>query len=192
MSADPFVVVVFCGSTPTGPLEVYHRELAQQFARMLVKAGFHCANGGNLGMMTELCRSAHEAGGVVHAICLEIPGRDMEHDSHTHHEMHDNLTTRQRRLLDRGSVFVALPGGMGTGHEILQIMAEKSFGLHAGRPMICVGEMFHHLAAYFQAMTHAGFTYSGSATDNGFRVVDTLEEVMALLIAYRDECLAAT
>lgn len=187
---DAFRVAVFCASKPEGTRKLRYLDLAHRFGVMLAESGFACVNGGNLGMMTELCRGAHTAGGVVHAICLDQEGRKMEHDCHTERESFSDLGERQHRLLQLGDAYVALPGGTGTLSKVTEVVASKGLGLYRGRLMICVGDLYAPLEMQYRMLVSEGLCSHDPFAD-GLIFVDHLEGALAILLQQRDQRLAS-
>lgn len=183
---DRFNVTVFCASSPHGPRETEFLAMAERFGRLLAKNGFGCMNGGNMGMMTALCRGAHQAGGHVHGILLRPSTYPTEHAYHTVVEHFDKIVPRQERLIAIGQAYVALPGGVGTFYEILQILGMKPLDeIDQETPLIIVGDTWKHLKLQLETIVAHGLCYRDPLPHINF--VDTVEDAIGLLVAFRDK-----
>lgn len=177
-------ITVFCGYQPKGEKGPMYLEMASKFGAYLAKEGFGVVSGGNGGMMTETCRGAYEAGGVVHCISLRREQWPLDHAAFTHDEDFIELTPRQQRLLELGDAYVALPGGIGTHFEILEVLCKKGVGeIPRDRPFICVGDEFIPLKQLIASIVENGMSYSDPLSLVAF--VSTIEEAMLLLRTHR-------
>ena len=173
-------VTVFCGYQPKGEKGAMYLAMAKEFGALLAKAGFVVVSGGNGGMMTETCRGAHEAGGEVHCITLRREQWPLDHAAFTRDEDFVNLTPRQQRLLELGDAYVALPGGIGTHFEILEVLCKKGVDeIPRDRPFICVGEEFIPLKQLITSIVNDGMSYSDPLSLITF--VPTIEDALAIL-----------
>ena len=172
------IVTVFCGSSPKKAREA-HLKLARDAGRRVVEAGYVCRNGGGPAMMKEVCRGAVEAGGTLHGVVLNKLRYPPGHDYFTTCEEHDLLADRQRALIDGADGFLALPGGVGTAFEILDVVSRISLGELTPRPIVCVKPRhFRVLQALLFDVEERGFAY-GSPGEL-VTVVDTLDEAMGI------------
>lgn len=177
-------VTVFCGYQPKGDKGAVYLAMAKDFGALLAKEGFGVVSGGNGGMMTETCRGAHEAGGVVHCISLRREQWPLDDAAFTHDEDFVELTPRQQRLLQLGDAYVALPGGIGTHFEILEVLCKKGVDeIPRDRPFICVGDEFIPLKQLIASIVENGMSYSDPLSLITF--VSTIDEAMALLRMHR-------
>ncbi len=154
-------VTVFCASSPSGEHAEKYLQIARDFGVLLAKEGFTCVNGGNLGMMTEICKSMHAAGGTVHCITLNKKDSPLEHDAYTHIEDFSPLSPRQQRLIGLGDAYVALPGGIGTHYEILEVLCRKALGeIDKQKLLLCVGDGYEPLRRVLESIVENGLSYS--------------------------------
>lgn len=171
-------VTVFCGSSPKKACEA-HLKLAREAGARVVRAGYICRNGGGPGMMKEMCRGAVEAGGTIHSVALNKVHYPPGHNYFTTCEEHDLLADRQRALIDGADGFLALPGGVGTAFEILDVVSRISLGEMTARPIVCVKPRhFQALQTLLFDVEGRGFAYGSPA--ELVTVVDTLDEAMAV------------
>jgi uncharacterized protein (TIGR00730 family) len=122
---------VYCGSNVGG--NPVYRETARRAGQLLAESGIGLVyGGGNVGLMGALADAALAAGGEVIGI---IPGgllsREVGHTGLT--ELHVVGTMHERKALmaDLADAFLALPGGMGTLDELVEILTWAQLGIHA-------------------------------------------------------------
>jgi uncharacterized protein (TIGR00730 family) len=125
-----FRLCVFCGTTPgTRP---GFEAAAHQLGTLLAAEGVALVyGGGRIGLMGVLADAALAAGGAVIGV---IP-RALNTDERAHRgltEMHvaDSMHERKALMADLADGFVALPGGLGTFEEFLEIVTWAQLGFH--------------------------------------------------------------
>ena len=133
--ATPFSVAVFCGSRP-GRDPVF-AEIAASLGGMIGERGWRLVyGGGEVGLMGVVARAALDAGGTVLGV---IPQRlmDREVGKHDLTELRVTATMFDRKadLIREADAFVALPGGLGTLDEILDVLTLRQLGYHA-KPLL--------------------------------------------------------
>jgi uncharacterized protein (TIGR00730 family) len=87
--------------------------------------------GGSVGLMGVLADAALAAGGEVIGV---IP-RAMLREERAHHQLSeliavDSMHERKQRMADLAGAFVALPGGIGTLGELMEVFTWLQLGLH--------------------------------------------------------------
>ena len=133
--SDSLTVCVFAASSASVPAT--HREQAQRLGAGLVARGWRLVyGGGDVGLMGEVAREALAGG--VHVTGV-IPQRLAEWEVALDQvdELLVTETMRERQgLMDaRSDAFVALPGGLGTLAELLEIVTLRQLGYH-DRPIV--------------------------------------------------------
>ena len=114
-------VAVFCGSN-FGSSGVYSegaRSLGTEFAR----AGIALVYGGTTkGLMGVIADATLAAGGTVHGIITErLHQRGHSHAGLTRHEIVATMRTRKERMTELADAFIAMPGGIGTIEELMEV-----------------------------------------------------------------------
>ena len=151
-------VTVFCGSSDLVDERFFAvaRELGGKLARRRWRLVY---GGGSVGLMGALARAVMEDGGQVTGV---IPKAllDMGVGEQNVSELIVTEGMRDRKaIMDaRGDAFVALPGGLGTMEEILEVMTLKQLGYH--RKPVAVLDLdgfFDPLWAQFQRGVDLGF-----------------------------------
>jgi uncharacterized protein (TIGR00730 family) len=122
-------VGLFCGANDALPAAF--RAAAAAFGAGLAGRGVTLVYGGSSrGLMGEAARAAREAGGRVvgvmprHLVSRERAAADID-------ELHlvDSLAERKQRIADLSDLFVALPGGVGTLDEALEMITWFDAGI---------------------------------------------------------------
>lgn len=149
---------VFCGSS-TGLLPVYE-QAAVEMGALLAAEGIRLVyGGGNVGLMGALARSCMEAGGeVIGIIPQALFDREHGHRGISRLEVVTSMHERKARMAELADGFVALPGGIGTFEELLEIMTWAQLGIH-GKPIALV-----NVAGYFNPL----LALLDNALDQGF------------------------
>jgi hypothetical protein len=151
-------VTVFCGSSDLVDERFFAaaRELGAKLARRKWRLVY---GGGSVGLMGALARAVMADGGQVTGV---IPKAllDLGVGERAVSELIVTEGMRDRKaIMDaRGDAFVALPGGLGTMEEILEVMTLKQLGYHA-KPVavLDLDGFFDPLWAQFQRGVDLGF-----------------------------------
>lgn len=132
-------VCVFCSSSAA----VDERLIDQgaRLGRRLVEAGHEVLYGGTaLGTMGAVARGAREAGGrVVGVIPTFLRERGIADEACDELVVTADLLERKREMLARSDAFVALPGGLGTLDELLEVVTHAYLGQLAA-PVVLLDE----------------------------------------------------
>lgn len=152
------LIALYCGSR-SGNKPIY-QEKAIALAQGLAKQGFGLVYGGaSIGLMGQVADAmiAHggEAVGVIPEFML-----DYEIAHHQLTELHVVQTMHERKALmaERASAFVALPGGLGTFEEILEVATWGQLNQHQ-KPM-----MIYNVNGFYDAL----ITQLDHAVEEGF------------------------
>ena len=124
-------VCVYCGSSfGTDPA---YLQATQALARTLVANDLRVVYGGAaVGLMGALADATLAAGGeVVGVIPQQLMDREIAHQGLT--ELHVVATMHERKALmaQLSDAFVALPGGIGTLEELIEVFTWSQLGLHS-------------------------------------------------------------
>ena len=149
---------VYCGSR-TGDDPVY-REAAEAVGRLLAGRGIELVyGGGNVGLMGALADAALEAGGrVIGVIPEDLMAREVGHRGLTELRVVSSMHERKLTMAELSDGFVALPGGIGTVEEIVEVLTWSQLGIHA-KPcaLLDVAGYFGPLVAFFDHAVARGF-----------------------------------
>ncbi len=128
MGRDLKAIAVFCGSN-FGASDAYV-EGARRLGGALARAGLLLVYGGTTkGLMGAVADSVLRAGGAVHGVITEpLHARGHSHDRLTRHEILPTLRARKERMAELADAFIAMPGGIGTIEEFMEIWARNQLG----------------------------------------------------------------
>jgi uncharacterized protein (TIGR00730 family) len=114
-------VAVFCGSN-FGASEEF-ADGARALGGALGNAGIAIVYGGTTkGLMGIVADAALASGGKVHGVITEsLHRRGHSHGGLTGHEITPTLRGRKERMVELADAFVALPGGIGTIEEFMEV-----------------------------------------------------------------------
>ncbi|MFM0168501.1 LOG family protein [Paraburkholderia sediminicola] len=114
-------IAVFCGSNYGAAAEF--ADGARALGDALGKAGITVVYGGTTkGLMGVVADAALAAGGNVHGVITEsLHQRGQSHSGLTHHEIVQTLRSRKERMVELADAFIALPGGIGTVEELMEV-----------------------------------------------------------------------
>jgi len=123
-------VCVYCGSGPG--LNPAYVSAAEAFGRSLAEEGLRLVyGGGSLGLMGTLARSVLRHGGKVTGIIPEfLVSREKMLRDVDEHIVTEDMHTRKRTMFERSDAFVALPGGLGTLEETVEMLTWSQLGQH--------------------------------------------------------------
>lgn len=166
-SEDRPLIAVFGSSTVKPGSAAY--ELAYAAGREIARAGAGVMTGGYHGTMEAVSRGAHEQGGHVVGVTVELFERRGPVNAFVKERVHTpDIYERLRHLLDRATGFIVLPGSIGTLNELFLTWTLVSVGGRRREPIVLLGE---HWAGFVEALRHpdmvvpALFEYVEVATD---------------------------
>lgn len=179
-------VCVYCGSSP-GNSEIYIKA-GQLLGRSIAQAGLELVyGGGGKGIMGAVADGAQRAGGKVTGI---IPRFLMTKEA-TQAALQrlddlivtDNMHQRKHAMFEKSDAFVALPGGIGTVEEIIEIMTWAQLGHHR-KPIVFgnIAGFWDPMMAMLDHMRDAGFIHTGNLVRP--LVIDSAEAIVpAIMVA---------
>lgn len=124
-------VCVFCGSNPGA--DPAFRAAAAELGRLLAREGVRLVyGGGNVGLMGVIADAVLAAGGeAIGVIPHALASKELAHQGLTQLHVVDSMHERKAMMADLAGGFVAMPGGLGTFEEILEIITWAQLGIHA-------------------------------------------------------------
>ena len=133
-------VCVYCGSSP-GRGDVYMKA-GHVLGRSIAEAGLRLVyGGGTKGIMGAVADSAMRAGGKVTGIIPRfLVNREATEPALVKLDelvVTENMHQRKHTMFEKSDAFVALPGGIGTVEEIVEIMTWAQLGHHR-KPIVFV------------------------------------------------------
>lgn len=135
-SATRSVCVYLASSDAIDPR---YLDLAEEAGRAIAGRGWQLVTGGgSVSMMGAIAKAARAAGGRTVGV---IPQAlvDMEVADHDADELVVVDTMRQRKAImdDRSDAFLALPGGLGTLEELMEVWTARQLRMHAKPVVVC-------------------------------------------------------
>ncbi len=130
-------VAVFCGSR-SGISAAFH-SAAATLGRGLAEAGVGVVyGGGQVGLMGVLANAVLAAGGRIVGVIPEVLMRqEVVHRGLTGLIVTRDIASRKQRMFDLADAFIALPGGIGTLDETVEMLTWRQLGLHQKPVLIC-------------------------------------------------------
>lgn len=179
-------ICVYCGSSP-GKGELYMRA-GQVLGRAIAKAGLELIyGGGGKGIMGAVADGAQRAGGKVTGIIprflMTKEGTQAALQRLDELVVTENMHQRKHMMFEKSDAFVALPGGIGTVEEIIEIMTWAQLGHHR-KPIVFanIGGFWDPMLALLDHMRSEGFIHTGHLVQP--LVVDSAEAIVpAILVA---------
>ena len=182
-------VCVYCGSAEGN--DARFAAAADALGQAIAGAGLTLVyGGGSLGLMGRVARAALDADGyVVGVIPQFLHDREVMLREVTELIVTADMHERKRTMFERADAFVALPGGIGTLEEVVEMMTWSQLGRH-DKPIVLanVAGFWDRLSQLIDQMTDFGFIRPG--WDVSYDVAETVEDVVPLL-RQRHEALQA-
>ena len=183
-------ISVFCGASLPHSEQI--TEAARQLGRAIARGGHSLLYGGsNLGLMGVTSGAALQEGGRVVGVIPTFFSDDIIHSQPVSELVRvRTLAERKEYLIAHSDAFVALPGGIGTLDEVLEVMVANQLGLvrdrsganqSQGKPMILLnlGGYYNPFLAQLDAMRAEGLLRSAA----GLVSVNSVEDIFKLLAA---------
>jgi len=170
-------ICVFCGSSH-GAKPAY-AQAAARLGTLIGQRGFSLVfGGGNVGLMGEVARSAHEAGARVLGVLPSFL-QHLEQPLKTAEELVVVPDMQQRKaiMLARSDAFIVLPGGLGTFDEIFEVLSTAQLQVHK-KPIVLVNTegYFAHFETLIARIVREGFAIRN--IENFYRILQTPEAAL--------------
>jgi uncharacterized protein (TIGR00730 family) len=185
--ADLRSICVYCGANE-GAAPSYAAaaaELGRAMAESRIRLVY---GGGSIGLMGVLARSVLDHGGKVTGI---IP-RFLQEREIMLKEVSELIVTtdmheRKRVMFERADAFVALPGGIGTLEEVVEMATWAQLNRHM-RPILIVNVngFWDSLVALFQRMDEDGFLHKSFVPGSHSLPVQFCDDVAAVIPTLRE------
>jgi uncharacterized protein (TIGR00730 family) len=123
-------VTVYCGSNAGA--DPAYAEGTRALARLLAGSGIRIVYGGAaLGLMGILADTAMEAGGEVIGIMPQaLIDREIGHRGLKDLRVVGSMHERKALMAELADAFIALPGGIGTLEELIEVYTWSQLGMH--------------------------------------------------------------
>lgn len=178
-------ICVYCGSQPGR--DPSHIQAGRILGKAIADNGLRLVYGGGMrGIMGAVASGVMSNGGAVLGI---IPEFLMDKEA-TRHELTSltelvvtvDMHQRKHRMFEEADAFVALPGGIGTLEEIVEIMTWAQLGRH-GKPMVFanINGFWNPMLELLRHMRDQGFIHTANRVQP--LVIDRAEDVIPAIMA---------
>ncbi|MEP0549149.1 MAG: TIGR00730 family Rossman fold protein [Rhodothermales bacterium] len=149
---------IYCGSR--AGVRSDYAEAARATGTLLAERGIRVVfGGGSVGMMGLVADAALDAGGeVIGVIPHALAAREVDHTGLTALHKVDTMHERKALMAELADGFVALPGGIGTLEELMEVWTWVQLGIHR-QPvgLLNVAGYFDGLLAFVDHAVAEGF-----------------------------------
>jgi uncharacterized protein (TIGR00730 family) len=151
-------VAVFCGSN-FGNSDAY-ADGARRLGRSLAEAGITLVYGGTMkGLMGVVADALIGAGGTAHGVITEqLRQRGHTHPNIQRSEIVPTLRKRKERMAELADAFIAMPGGIGTMEEMMEVWTMNQLG-EIDKPvgLLNVADFYRPFLAFIDHMVTCKF-----------------------------------
>lgn len=151
-------ICVYCGASDGA--DPAHLAAATELGEALAAANIRLIyGGGSLGLMGAVANGVLRAGGQATGIIPRfLADREVMHKGVTDLIVTADMHERKRLMFEKAEAFVALPGGIGTLEELIEMMTWSQLGQHK-KPILLanIGGFWEHLSALLAHMHQSGF-----------------------------------
>jgi uncharacterized protein (TIGR00730 family) len=175
-------VCIYAGSLDGARSE--YRAGAEEFARLLASDGVGVVyGGGRAGLMGAIADAAREAGGkVTGVIPRQLVEREVAHQDLDDLRVVNSMHERKALMAELADAFVAVPGGIGTLEELVEVFTWAQLGMHR-KPvaLLDLGGYYRGLVEFFDHAETEGFLRTTTrqmlvVDDDPARLIERLRE----------------
>jgi uncharacterized protein (TIGR00730 family) len=177
-------VCVYCGSSP-GRDEIYAKA-GTLLGRSIARSGLRLVyGGGTKGIMGAVAEGALKAGGKVTGIIprflINKEATETALDRLDELLITDNMHERKHKMFEKSDAFVALPGGIGTVEEIVEVMTWAQLGHHR-KPIVFgnVNGFWDPMLSLLDHMAAEGFIHTAKRVQP--LVINDPEAIVAAIL----------
>jgi uncharacterized protein (TIGR00730 family) len=175
-------ICVYCGASVGN--DPRYAASARRLGRVLAERDIALVfGGGRVGLMGAIADGALAAGGrVIGVIPTSLKTVELAHPGCTELVVTPSMHERKQRMFELSDGFIALPGGIGTLEETIEVITWRQLRFH-DKPIAIVddGGYWQPLRALFDATVAAGFAHDD--LDRLCRFVDSVEGAVDALAA---------
>jgi len=151
-------ICVFCGSSPGARPE--YSTTARALGELLVQQGIELVYGGaSVGLMGIVARTVLEGGGRVTGVIPRLLAeKEVALTSLDDLRIVDSMHERKALMAELSDGFIALPGGIGTIEEFVEVLTWAQLGIHT-KPcgLLNSAGYYDRLLGFFDQMLAEGF-----------------------------------
>jgi uncharacterized protein (TIGR00730 family) len=177
-------VCVYCGSSP-GRSDTYV-SAGETLGRCLAEAGLRLVyGGGTRGIMGAVARGVAASGGqiigIIPRFLIRKEAGDDAPDIIDELIVTEDMHSRKHAMFEKSDAFVALPGGIGTAEEIIEILTWGQLGRHR-KPIAFanIGGFWDPMLTMMDHMKAEGFIHSAHLVRP--LVIDRIDDVVPMIL----------
>lgn len=155
-------IVTVYGSSQIRPEDSLYQS-AVAIGQGLAEAGLAVMTGGYYGIMEAISKGANEAGGHVIGVTTDQIGQryHLQPNGYLKEIVHyEELRDRLLHMVEKADAYLAMPGGVGTLHEIAETWELMRIGGIPARPFVCYGHLWQKLVQALQDSPYLGSGYA--------------------------------
>lgn len=156
---------------------------ATRLCRLLGEQGLNVLTGGGPGIMEAANRGAYETASSSIGLNIELP---FEQDANDYQDIGLHFRyffVRKLMFVKHAVAFVAFPGGYGTMDELFEALTLVQTGKIKPFPIILYGSVFWQGLVAWMHDTMQAEGYISAEDENLFHVVDSVDEVVAIVMS---------
>ncbi|MES0879316.1 TIGR00730 family Rossman fold protein [Roseibium sp. SCP14] len=173
-------VCVYCGSSFGS--DPSHEAAATRLGQLIAEAGLRLVyGGGSVGLMGTVANSALESGGDVTGIIPHfLEKREVMLDTLEDLVVTKDMHERKHLMFQKSDAFIALPGGIGTLEEAVEMMTWAQLGQHKKPVLLAnIHGFWSPLLELFDHMRAQG--YIRPETEVPYLVANQIEDILPML-----------
>lgn len=177
-------VITVYGASASGLDKVFHDAAKRMALEAVRREAAVITGGGTEGMMGTVNDTVLGAGGVAIGIIPDfMVERGWGHRGLTRCYTTPGMHERKKMMARLSTGVIALPGGVGTLDELMEIITWRQLGLYTGNVVILnVDGYWDNLLAMLETAERRGFMRKGAAHSDLWHVTDNPEEAVALAL----------
>lgn len=165
----------------SGQVPAPYIEAAQQLGRLIAQGGHTLINGagrtGLMGACADACLS--NGGSAVGVIPQFMIDQHWQHTGMTELLITPDMHRRKELMAEKSDACIALPGGVGTLEELLEIITWKQLGLYL-KPIIVLNTQHYYTSLLHQLQQAVDERFMRSEHTTIWHVADTPAEALHL------------
>lgn len=183
MATEEKAICVYGASS--SHIDEKYKAAARRLGLLVAEAGYALVSGGGRGgLMAEAIEGATERGGTTIGVLPQfMVDREWQHPALTTMITTPDMHTRKRTMASHASAVVAMPGGIGTLEELMEIVTWRQLGLYAGTVVILnVAGFYDPLLSMLERCAEQGFMRPGS--DRLWHVAADADEALRIILQH--------
>lgn len=155
--------ITIYGSSQVQPQQLEYKA-GVAIGRALAQAGYAVMSGGYYGIMEAVSKGANLAGGHVIGVTTDQIGLQFDIKPNAYLDEVVNFADLRDRLLymvENADAYLAMPGGIGTLHEIAETWELMRIGGVPRRPFVCYGSLWAKVIGELENSAYLGDGYHG-------------------------------